>query len=97
MDNRGILANQREWNDAASEEYFAKLFNFATVRSRNFRVRSLPANTSIRVPRTLIAGAVPRVIATANKVYEVFSKQTRDVNGNITGQNFVVTYEGDVP
>ena len=26
------------WNDAATEEYFAKLYNLTTVRSRNFRV-----------------------------------------------------------
>jgi hypothetical protein len=81
-----------DWNDAASEEYFGKLFNFATVRSRNFRV--------------FVTGQVydktsNQVYATANKVYEVYLEPTRDPNstppGNITGQTCEVTYAANLP
>jgi hypothetical protein len=81
-----------EWNDAASQEYFAKIFNFTTVRSRNFRVF---VTGQIYVPAN---GSQPeRVIATANKVYHVFLKPTRDsTTGAITSQNCQITYSADV-
>jgi hypothetical protein len=79
-----------EWNDAASEQYFAKIYNFTTVRSRNFRIfvtgqAYIPAN-----------GPQPeRVLATANKVYEVFLKPTRPSSA-ITDQVCQVVYQADV-
>ena len=33
-----ITKGTADWNDAAAEQYFAKIYNYATVRSRNFRV-----------------------------------------------------------
>lgn len=83
-----------EWNDAASEQYFAKVYNFTTVRSRNFRVfvtgQYIDPNSND--PYT---GQPPRVIATANKIYEVFLKPTRNSTGAITDQTCVVTYQAD--
>jgi hypothetical protein len=86
-----------EWNDAAAEQYFAKLYNFTTVRSRNFRVFITgqyvdPNRKDPYDPNS------PFVIATANKVYEVFLKPTRNPStGAITDQTCVVTYQADVP
>lgn len=81
-----------EWNDAAAEEYFAKIFNLTTVRSRNFRVF---VTGQVYIPAN---GSQPeRVIATANKVYHVFLKPTRDpTTGAITAQTTQVTYSADV-
>ncbi len=85
-----------EWNDGAAEEYFAKIYNMAVVRSRNFRVfvtgQYIDPNTND--PYT---NAPPRVIATANKVYEVFLKPTRNAAGAITDENCQITYEADIP
>ena len=57
-----------EWNDAGREELFAKIFNLATTRSRNFRVfvtgQSLDKNGN--------------VLSTVTKVYQVFVKPNRD-------------------
>jgi Putative Ig domain len=57
-----------EWNDAGREELFAKIYNLATTRSRNFRVfvtgQSLDKNGN--------------VLSTVTKVYQVFVKPTRD-------------------
>jgi Tfp pilus assembly protein PilX len=88
------------WNDGAAEEYFAKIYNFTTVRSRNFRVfvTGQYVDPSVNDPST---GKPPRVIATANKVYQVFLNPTRDSTsiptGKITGQTCQVTYQADVP
>ena len=85
-----------DWNDGAAEEYFAKLYNFTTVRSRNFRVfvtgQYIDPNSSD--PST---GKPPRVIATANKVYELFLNPSRDAtSGAINSQSCQITYEADV-
>lgn len=97
LTGNGNTAGVIDWNDGASEQYFAKMYNFTTVRSRNFRVfvtgQYVDPNTND--PYT---GTPPRVIATANKVYEVFLKPTRDSRtGAITDQTCVVTYQADVP
>ena len=57
-----------EWNDPGREELFAKIYNLATTRSRNFRVfvtgQSLDKNGN--------------VLSTVTKVYQVFVKPNRD-------------------
>ena len=83
-----------EWNDAAREELFAKIYNLATTRSRNFRVfvtgQSLDKNR--------------RVLSTVTKVYHVFIKPTRDpttgaIQKDATGapiQQVQIKYEGSM-
>lgn len=84
-----------QWNDAAAEEYFAKILNFTTVRSRNFRVF---VTGQVVDPTHLDKNGDPRVIATANKVYQVFLKPARDpATGAITSQSCQVTYAADLP
>jgi len=60
-----------EWNDPGREELFAKVYNLATTRSRNFRVfvagQSLDKNGN--------------VLSTVTKVYQVFVKPCRNVPG----------------
>ena len=58
-----------EWNDPGREELFAKIYNLATTRSRNFRVfvtgQSLDKNGN--------------VLSTVTKVYHVFIKPNREI------------------
>jgi hypothetical protein len=76
-----------EWNDVAREELFAKIYNLATTRSRNFRVfvtgQSLDKNG--------------RVLSTVTKVYHVFIKPNRDsITGAIQSQQVQIKYEGSM-
>jgi hypothetical protein len=76
-----------EWNDAAREELFAKIYNLATTRSRNFRVfvtgQSLDKNGN--------------VLSTVTKVYHVFIKPNRDpTTGAIQSQQVQIKYEGSM-
>jgi hypothetical protein len=79
-----------EWNDPGREELFAKIYNLATTRSRNFRVfvtgQSLDKNGN--------------VLSTVTKVYHVFLNPIRDNNpgsstyGQIQSQQVEIKYEG---
>ena len=76
-----------EWNDPGREELFAKIYNLATTRSRNFRVfvtgQSLDKNG--------------RVLSTVTKVYHVFVKPNRDSStGAIQSQQVQIKYEGSM-
>ena len=76
-----------EWNDPGREELFAKIFNLATTRSRNFRVfvtgQSLDKNGN--------------VLSTVTKVYQVFIKPNRDpTTGAIQSQQVEIRYEGSM-
>ncbi len=76
-----------EWNDPGREELFAKIYNLATTRSRNFRVfvtgQSLDKNG--------------RVLSTVTKVYQVFIKPNRDpTTGAIQSQQVQIKYEGSM-
>jgi hypothetical protein len=76
-----------EWNDPGREELFAKIYNLATTRSRNFRVfvtgQSLDKNGN--------------VLSTVTKVYQVFVKPNRDpTTGVIQSQQVVIKYEGSM-
>jgi hypothetical protein len=75
-----------EWNDPGREELFAKIYNLATTRSRNFRVfvtgQSLDKNGN--------------VLSTVTKVYQVFIKPNRAADGTIQSQQVVIKYEGSM-
>jgi hypothetical protein len=75
-----------EWNDPGREELFAKIYNLATTRSRNFRVfvtgQALDKNG--------------KVLSTVTKVYQVFVKPNRTANGTIQSQQVVIKYEGSM-
>jgi hypothetical protein len=93
--NGSTQAAPTEWNDPGREELFAKIYNLATTRSRNFRVfvtgQSLDKNG--------------RVLSTVTKVYHVFIKPTRDPTTGaiqrdpVTGvplQQVQIKYEGSM-
>jgi hypothetical protein len=75
-----------EWNDPGREELFAKIYNLATTRSRNFRVfvtgQSLDKNGN--------------VLSTVTKVYQVFVKPNRAADGTIQSQQVEIKYEGSM-
>ena len=84
-----------EWNDPGREELFAKIYNLAATRSRNFRIfvtgQSLDKNGSI--------------VSTVTKVYQVFVKPNRDPTTGaiqrdpVTGvplQQVQIKYEGSM-
>lgn len=66
-----------EWNDAAAEEVFARLFNGTTVRSRHFRI--VITGQCCRLTRT---GEV-RVQATRSRSCDVFLEPVRADDGSI--------------
>jgi hypothetical protein len=76
-----------EWNDPGREELFAKIYNLATTRSRNFRVfvtgQSLDKNGN--------------VLSTVTKVYHVFINPNRNPStGAIQSQQVQIKYEGSM-
>jgi hypothetical protein len=75
-----------EWNDAAAEETFARIFNNATVRSRNFKI--VVTGQSLRRTRS----GETKVLATRSRLYHVFVRPIRDANGNIIRQQTEITY-----
>lgn len=76
-------AGPTEWNDAAREEYFSRIFNLTAVRSRNFRV--------FVTGQTLDKKG--NVLSTASREFQVYLQPTRDAAGVITHQNVNITYE----
>jgi hypothetical protein len=85
--NGSTQAAPTEWNDPGREELFAKIYNLATTRSRNFRVfvtgQSLNKNGN--------------VLSTVTKVYHVFIKPNRDpATGAIQSQQVQIKYEGSM-
>lgn len=75
-----------EWNDAAAEESFARIFNNATVRSRNFKI--VVTGQSLRRTRS----GETKVLATRSRLYHVFIRPIRDLNGNLIRQQTEITY-----
>ncbi len=69
--NREILTdgNKVQWSDAAAEEAFARVYQAATVRSRNFRIWVVGQ----AVAPTLVTNTSPEVMAEVRKVYTVFA------------------------
>jgi hypothetical protein len=68
---------QPEWNDAAAEEVFARLFNSVTVRSRHFRI--VITGQCCRLSRN---GEL-RVLATRSRSCDVFLEPVRAADGSI--------------
>ncbi|MGB6221314.1 type IV pilus modification PilV family protein [Haloferula sp.] len=64
------LGDEIEWNDAAAEELFARMYEGTTVRSRNFRVWVVGQAVA-----PLAAGSTvePVVLAESRKVFTVFA------------------------
>jgi len=78
--SRGF-ANVTAWNDAAAEEWFAKIYPLTTVRSRNFLIhvvgQAMTTNTNF----------ASRPIATSRQVFQVYAEPVRDASGLTTNVN----------
>ncbi|MEY2484476.1 MAG: hypothetical protein QOH39_124 [Verrucomicrobiota bacterium] len=82
-----------EWNDSGREEYFTRMFDLSSVRSRNFRVFVTGQYVD---PRNPDASGKPKIISTVKKIYHVFLHPTRAADGSIQSQQADVTYERDL-
>ena len=80
------LSVRPEWNDAAAEEVFARIFNSSTVRSRNFRI--VVTGQAIRTRRS----GDTDVLASRSRLYHVFIRPIRNSSGVITSQKVDITY-----
>ncbi len=73
-------AEQVQWSDSAAEEIFARVYQAATVRSRNFRVWI--------VAQTVSPENSTRVLAEVRKVYTVFVEPgERETDGVLIPEN----------
>jgi hypothetical protein len=69
-----------EWTDAAAEEIFARVYEGATVRSRNFRVWVVAQ----AITPSITPGTSPAVLAEVRKVYTLFANPgERAADGSI--------------
>lgn len=75
-----------EWNDAAAEELFARLWNNSTVRSRHFRV--IVHGQAVKVDRS----GTTRVVATRSRLYHLFVRPVRADDGGLLRQVVEITY-----
>jgi hypothetical protein len=75
-----------EWNDAAAEEVFARIFNSSTVRSRNFRI--IITGQAVRTRRS----GETDVLASRSRLYHVFVNPIRGADGRIQSQKVEITY-----
>ncbi|MGA0846014.1 MAG: hypothetical protein ACO3RV_05685, partial [Luteolibacter sp.] len=74
-----------QWTDSAAEESFARLFDAASVRSRNFRVWVIGQS----VEPTTATNADPKVLAEVRKCFSVFADPgERESTGEIKTENF---------
>lgn len=62
-------AGQIQWSDAAAEEVFGRVYEAATVRSRNFRIWVVGQAVS----PTAATNTTPEVLAEVRKVFTVFA------------------------
>ena len=87
--NRDLLpdGNKVQWSDAAAEEAFDRVYEAATVRSRNFRIWVIGQ----AVAPTQVSNSSPEVLAEVRKVYTVFADPgARSSNGTIDATQFKI-------
>ncbi|MEO5713165.1 MAG: hypothetical protein ABIT37_06725 [Luteolibacter sp.] len=85
--NRDLLpdGNKVQWSDAAAEEAFARVYEAATVRSRNFRVWVVGQ----AVAPTAVTNTAPEILAEVRKAYTVFADPgERTTDGSIDPTKF---------
>jgi len=83
-----------EWNDAAAEELFARVYESSTIRSRNFRVWVVGQS----IAPTTSATAQPEILSEVRKVFSVFvDPGQRDETGaiNPTAVKIKISSEND--
>jgi hypothetical protein len=73
--NPKLDSNTIEWNDAAAEEWFAKVYPLATVRSRNFLVHAVGEALDVANGKT---------ITTVLQSYQIYMRPQRNGAGSVT-------------
>jgi hypothetical protein len=76
------IAGVTEWSDAASEEWFSKIYPLSTVRSRNFLVCVVGQAVSTNAPT--------RVESEARQVFQVYMEPVRGGANGLTTNSFPV-------
>jgi Tfp pilus assembly protein PilX len=64
------------WNDAAAEEWFAKILPLSTVRSRNFLIHV--------VSQTMTTNTPPTILAEQRRIYQIYLQPLRSPAGLTT-------------
>ena len=88
--NRAVYQENKhiQWTDAAAEETFARVYQAATVRSRNFRVWIVAQTLAPSIKN----GAPPQVLAEVRKVHTLFADPgKRAADGAIIPKNVKTT------
>jgi len=86
IDGKALGTENKGINDPGLEEFFARLYNSSTVRSRNFRIY-VTAQVLRHPP-----DRSPVIEATRARMYHVFIKPLRDPQGKIIRQKVQITY-----
>ena len=84
----------QQWTNYAATEYFSRLYDLTSVRSRNFRIFVTGQYVDPRYPN---AAGNPKILATSKKVFQVFLNPHRNTTtGAVGNQTVDVTYEHDL-
>jgi hypothetical protein len=79
---------QIQWSDAAAEELFGRVFESATVRSRNFRVWVIGQ----AIAPTLATTTTPEILGEMRRAYTIFvDPGVRKTDGSIDVSKFKIT------
>ena len=76
------LAGVTEWSDAASEEWFSKIYPLSTIRSRNFLVYVVGQSLTTNTPS--------RVEASATNVFQIYMEPIRNASGITTNSRPII-------
>jgi hypothetical protein len=76
------LSGVTEWSDAASEEWFSKIYPLSTVRSRNFLVYVVGQSITTNSPMRVESGAT--------NVFQIYMEPMRNSNGMTTNNRPVI-------
>jgi hypothetical protein len=71
-----------EWSDAASEEWFSKIYPLSTIRSRNFLVYVVGQSITTNTPS--------RVEASATNVFQIYMEPIRNSGGVTTNSRPII-------
>jgi hypothetical protein len=76
------LAGVTEWSDAASEEWFSKIYPLSTIRSRNFLVYV--------VGQSITTNAPSRIESSATNVFQIYMEPIRNSSGVTTNSRPII-------
>lgn len=98
--NRELISDGKklQWNDAAAEELFGRLYEAGSVCSRNFRIWVIAQALETRISEVEYDARAPEVLAEVRKNYTVFiDPGERNTEGKIVPEHVKmrIRYEND--